>query len=356
MTIDVRWWEWLWWIHDFQIQIKTEFVRFQVPISYVTKKIWKINYLLLLACLSVLKIKIDDKIIINDRYYYYFLPLLLVLIIIIVQTTSHCVIVAVFIIIDMMRCFIINFIENLFLYCYYYERNAIIRKHLISDNSRSEQQLNILPFIRNFVRKQDTNDAKEREKTIIIECDRCDVEKFTRTTDKKNYDKFMIENKNTKNNKKIMQKTCCCDQNTCNEQTKWNMKEIFLSLGQGIELLLKILLFSSSVCKTNDDILSWKTTTTTEDNETKSENGKQEPVLSSRRKSTTNQNVYITFLLLFTCIPLIAGSSIHANVKYSTNIIKTKYGPLRGILVRTNPPVEAFLGVPYATPPVGSLR
>ena len=41
--------------------------------------------------------------------------------------------------------------------------------------------------------------------------------------------------------------------------------------------------------------------------------------------------------------------------KYSTRLVRTKYGPLRG-LVAAHPPVEAFLGVPYATPPVGSLR
>lgn len=42
--------------------------------------------------------------------------------------------------------------------------------------------------------------------------------------------------------------------------------------------------------------------------------------------------------------------------KYSTRVVRTKYGPLRGIILHGHPPVEAFLGVPYATPPVGSLR
>lgn len=42
--------------------------------------------------------------------------------------------------------------------------------------------------------------------------------------------------------------------------------------------------------------------------------------------------------------------------KYSTRVVRTKYGPLRGVIVHGHPPVEAFLGVPYATPPVGSLR
>lgn len=39
-----------------------------------------------------------------------------------------------------------------------------------------------------------------------------------------------------------------------------------------------------------------------------------------------------------------------------SNTVKTKYGLLRGIVVRSSPLVEAFLGIPYASPPVGSLR
>ncbi|VVC93608.1 unnamed protein product [Leptidea sinapis] len=41
--------------------------------------------------------------------------------------------------------------------------------------------------------------------------------------------------------------------------------------------------------------------------------------------------------------------------KYSTRVVRTKYGPLRGIVVHSHPQVEAYLGVPYATPPLGSL-
>lgn len=60
------------------------------------------------------------------------------------------------------------------------------------------------------------------------------------------------------------------------------------------------------------------------------------------------------FLVIFTCVPIISAT-LH-NPKYSANIVKTKYGQLRGIIVRSNPTVEAYLGVPYATPPIGSLR
>lgn len=41
--------------------------------------------------------------------------------------------------------------------------------------------------------------------------------------------------------------------------------------------------------------------------------------------------------------------------KYSNRIVRTKYGPLQGIAIQ-NLQVEAFLGVPYATPPLESLR
>lgn len=42
-------------------------------------------------------------------------------------------------------------------------------------------------------------------------------------------------------------------------------------------------------------------------------------------------------------------------VKYSTRIVRTRYGTLRGIVTRDND-LEAYLGVPYATPPLGALR
>jgi hypothetical protein len=74
---------------------------------------------------------------------------------------------------------------------------------------------------------------------------------------------------------------------------------------------------------------------------------------NSHQKSNDYFNA-IMFLIIL-CFPIISASSLH-NIKYSTNIVKTKYGSLRGILVRTNPTIEAYLGVPYATPPVGSLR
>lgn len=70
--------------------------------------------------------------------------------------------------------------------------------------------------------------------------------------------------------------------------------------------------------------------------------------------SVLKHHFLLIFVILITCTPIISAS-LH-NIKYSTNTVKTKYGLLRGIMVRSNPSVEAFLGVPYATPPVGSLR
>lgn len=83
---------------------------------------------------------------------------------------------------------------------------------------------------------------------------------------------------------------------------------------------------------------------------------------SNRSCTTTTSTTYLKrhlYLLLIAfltcCVPFASATSMH-NMKYSTNVVKTKYGQLRGIVVRSNPTVEAYLGVPYATPPVGSLR
>ena len=50
------------------------------------------------------------------------------------------------------------------------------------------------------------------------------------------------------------------------------------------------------------------------------------------------------------------SEGFHGSVKLSANTVKTKYGLIRGIVVRSSPLVEAYLGIPYASPPVGSLR
>lgn len=82
-----------------------------------------------------------------------------------------------------------------------------------------------------------------------------------------------------------------------------------------------------------------------------------------RRQSNKNSSIILMrihiFLLittLLTCASLCITRATAHTMKYSSNVVKTKYGELRGIVVRNNPTVEAYLGVPYATPPIGSLR
>lgn len=65
--------------------------------------------------------------------------------------------------------------------------------------------------------------------------------------------------------------------------------------------------------------------------------------------------VHINLLwLIYTCNHFRACHSFTKH-KYSNRIVNTKYGPLQGIIIQ-NLQVEAFLGVPYATPPLESLR
>ncbi|KAK9306367.1 hypothetical protein QLX08_002889 [Tetragonisca angustula] len=50
------------------------------------------------------------------------------------------------------------------------------------------------------------------------------------------------------------------------------------------------------------------------------------------------------------------AEALAGSQKYSTRTIRTRYGTLRGVEDRSSTFVEAYYGVPYATPPVGSLR
>ncbi|XP_072394349.1 neuroligin-4, Y-linked [Diabrotica undecimpunctata] len=69
-------------------------------------------------------------------------------------------------------------------------------------------------------------------------------------------------------------------------------------------------------------------------------------------------------VLLLICFVLYARADIRdftKNAKISTKIIQTRYGRLQGLLVpmdaqRSLKPIEVYLGVPYATPPVKSNR
>ncbi|EEB10942.1 neuroligin, putative [Pediculus humanus corporis] len=76
------------------------------------------------------------------------------------------------------------------------------------------------------------------------------------------------------------------------------------------------------------------------------------------RAAVTSRRIFFFIFVLFSFdeIKTDQGSVVH---KYSTRVVVTKYGPLRGVIIQRHfnqPPIEAFLGVPYATPPLGSLR
>lgn len=60
---------------------------------------------------------------------------------------------------------------------------------------------------------------------------------------------------------------------------------------------------------------------------------------------------------LTTCSTL----ELYKNARLGTRIIQTRYGRLQGLILPLDSykflrPIEAFLGVPYATPPVQSNR
>ncbi|XP_018562601.1 neuroligin-4, Y-linked-like [Anoplophora glabripennis] len=66
--------------------------------------------------------------------------------------------------------------------------------------------------------------------------------------------------------------------------------------------------------------------------------------------------VFAVLILLIEC-----DNSFMKNAKISTRIVQTRYGRLQGLIVpmdghRYLKPIEVFLGVPYATPPVQSNR
>jgi neuroligin len=76
--------------------------------------------------------------------------------------------------------------------------------------------------------------------------------------------------------------------------------------------------------------------------------------------STRNSaNARQATLLLVTAVALLARATL-AGPRYSSRIVETKTGAIRGIILELNSrhlePVEVFKGVPYAAPPVGELR
>jgi hypothetical protein len=66
-----------------------------------------------------------------------------------------------------------------------------------------------------------------------------------------------------------------------------------------------------------------------------------------RSNDSVKSHLNAILFLIILCIPLLTAASNVHNLKYSTNVVKTKYGPLRGIILRSTPTVEGYLGVPY---------
>ncbi|MCL4150148.1 UNVERIFIED_CONTAM: hypothetical protein GTU68_031973 [Idotea baltica] len=65
-------------------------------------------------------------------------------------------------------------------------------------------------------------------------------------------------------------------------------------------------------------------------------------------------------VLLFLVFALHASSAIHSSQHLSPRVVTTKYGSLRGVVINLSSrglgDAEVFLGIPYATPPIGNLR
>lgn len=106
------------------------------------------------------------------------------------------------------------------------------------------------------------------------------------------------------------------------------------------------------------------------DSNSQSSNSKRNAVLASAKcvwntfhvcgcvgKYALLSHLQRSLILLILLSTMWHGSEcFHGSVKMGANTVKTKYGLLRGIVVRSSPLVEAYLGIPYASPPVGSLR
>lgn len=71
-------------------------------------------------------------------------------------------------------------------------------------------------------------------------------------------------------------------------------------------------------------------------------------------------NLLVTALLILK-LTNAAHADIYKNARLGTRIVQTRYGRLQGLVLPLDnfkflKPVEAFLSVPYATPPVKSNR
>ncbi|KAL3282649.1 hypothetical protein HHI36_005824 [Cryptolaemus montrouzieri] len=71
----------------------------------------------------------------------------------------------------------------------------------------------------------------------------------------------------------------------------------------------------------------------------------------------TIRSASITFSVLLILVEI---KEVFSSLRYSSRIVDTQSGGIRGIILELNSrhlePVEVFKGVPYAAPPVGKLR
>lgn len=66
---------------------------------------------------------------------------------------------------------------------------------------------------------------------------------------------------------------------------------------------------------------------------------------SHKNSPNTLMKIHIFLLItLLICVSMCMTRASAHTMKYSSNVVKTKYGELRGIVVRNNPTVEAYLG------------
>lgn len=70
---------------------------------------------------------------------------------------------------------------------------------------------------------------------------------------------------------------------------------------------------------------------------------------------------FIVIAVLILKLTGAAHADIYKNARLGTRIVQTRYGRLQGLVLPLDnfkflKPVEAFLSVPYATPPIKSNR
>ena len=86
-----------------------------------------------------------------------------------------------------------------------------------------------------------------------------------------------------------------------------------------------------------------------------------QPTIDSKLDGVNKMaRVRIGQLTLHLVLSVLCIQSVGGQSALNARIVKTKQGTVKGVLVvpsnRELQPVEAFLGVPYASPPVGALR